>query len=399
MRILTVLAAFLLVVGAAGCRSARTANGSADTTMVLATVGDVEITMQTLRDELQMIPPYQRAAFETPEGQRTLLDHLIERELLLQAAQDAGLEDDSFVVAQVELAMQQVEYTRQRALIQSYYEKMVVDAVTVPDSEVAAYYEEHSGDIYYQPAQVKASMILCEDPAKMEEVRAELDSGAGFDSTAARLSDHAPTRGLGGDLGWIAESSPLPYLGSQEEISQALFQAPVGGVVGPFETEIGSVILEVTDRTEAGPKPFEEVRESIVNMLKPGLVNTHFRDVVIPGLREQYGVTVNEDAFLPGPEVPPDSLMQLAQSVMETAPERAIRYFQLYLERFPDDPKAYQAMFLIGFTYSEYLHDYDSARETFGAMVQRFPDSELTDDAQWMIENMETPIDSLIPTE
>jgi len=30
-------------------------------------------------------------------------------------------------------------------------------------------------------------------------------------------------------------------------------------------------------------------------------------------------------------------------------------------------------------------------------MIERFPDSELTDDAIWMLENMNTPIDSLIP--
>jgi hypothetical protein len=29
--------------------------------------------------------------------------------------------------------------------------------------------------------------------------------------------------------------------------------------------------------------------------------------------------------------------------------------------------------------------------------VTRFPDTELTDDAQWMIDNMDRPLDSLIP--
>jgi TolA-binding protein len=102
---------------------------------------------------------------------------------------------------------------------------------------------------------------------------------------------------------------------------------------------------------------------------------------------------------MPGPDVPADSLMRLAQGMMESDPERAVSYFQLFLQRFPEDSTAYQAQFLIGFTYSEYLHDYDSARDAFDVMIQRFPGSELTDDAEWMLQNMETPIDSLIPAE
>jgi peptidyl-prolyl cis-trans isomerase C len=159
MRALSVLSA-LLIAAATGCGTPGVSSDASDSTVVLATVGDVQITMETLKRELDLIPPYQRASFETPEGQRILLDHLVERELLLQAAEEAGLESDSFVVAQVELAMQQVEITRQRALIQAYYENEVVNSVTVPDSEIVAYYNEHTGDIYFRSAQVRASMIL-----------------------------------------------------------------------------------------------------------------------------------------------------------------------------------------------------------------------------------------------
>jgi parvulin-like peptidyl-prolyl isomerase len=392
-----VLCAAAVTLALAGCGTSQTSPGSSDSVVVLATVGDVEITNVTIRNELELIPPYQRASFETPEGQRTLLDHLIERELLIQAAEDAGLESDSTVQAQVQQAMLQVEYARQRALITVFYEENVVSAVTVPDSAVQAYYDQHTGDIYFQPSQVKASMILTATSDNMGEVSAALAAGAPFDSTAMSMSEHSATAAQGGDLGWITVDSPLPYLGTQAEISTALFAAGTGSLVGPFETDLGFVLFEVADRAEAGPRPFEEVRESIVNILKPAQVNDYFRNTVIPDLREQYGVSINEDAFLPGIDVPADSLMELAQGMMETSPDRAIRYFQLYLERFPNDPKAYQAQFLIGFTYSEYMHDMDAAREAFANMVTRFPDTELTDDAQWMIDNMDRPLDSLIP--
>ncbi len=156
-----VLFASVLMIAVVGCGTQESAGGGeADTSMVYATVGDVNITENMINDELNMIPPYQRSSFESPEGKRLLLNHLIERELLLQDAEKLGLESDSFVVAQVELAMQQVQTTKERALIQTYYQQNVVDQVTVPEEDIQSYYEEHADDIYHQEAQVQVSHIL-----------------------------------------------------------------------------------------------------------------------------------------------------------------------------------------------------------------------------------------------
>ncbi|MBN1433571.1 peptidyl-prolyl cis-trans isomerase [Candidatus Fermentibacterales bacterium] len=366
---------------------------------ILAVVGDVEITTETIRQELELIPPYQRASFETLEGRRVLLDHLIERELLLQAATDAGLESDSFVVAQVERAMEQVETTRKRALIQAFYEREVVDRVEIPEEEILAYYNDHVDDIYHQDRQYKVAHILLEDEATANEVLSELERGVGFDSLARARSTHVATANMGGELGWVTLGAPVPYLGDRPELARAIFAASAGDLVGPLQSDMGFHVFRIEETIEEGEKPLDEVRESIINILKPGRVNSFYRDSIIPSLWEQYGVDVNEEAFLPDSTVSADSLLGAAQSLMENSPERAIRHFELYLERFPESDKAYQAQFLIGFTCSEYLQDYERAREAFQLVIDRYPDSELTDDAQWMIENMQRPIEEILPVE
>jgi len=383
---------------AGGCGSQGTLNDSAgrDTSRVLATVGELNITDQMVDSELEKIPPYQRTAFETPQGRRMLVDHMIEQELLLTAARELGLEEDSFVVAQVDLAMQQVEDARNWALIQVYYQQQVVEAVAVPEEDIVAYYEEHAGDIYYQEEQVQASQIMVDSAADTAAVRAALEGGSTFADAAAALSTHIPTASSGGDMGWITASSPIPYLGNQPEISAALFAAEPGVVLGPFQTEIGWHFFTVTNRQEAGSRPLEEVRESIENILKPALVNSYLTDQLMPDLMVEYGVTVNEEAFLPGEDMPPDSLLQAAQNMMETNPEGAIQYFQLFLDRFPDHVRAHQAQFLIGFTYSEQLGDYENARSAFQRVISDYPESDFCDDAAWMIENMGVPPEEMV---
>jgi peptidyl-prolyl cis-trans isomerase C len=399
--VLLLVTAILLLTAACGSKQASPADrgaGSAEGE-VLASVGDTVITRQTIREELEKIPPYQRANFETPEGQRVLLDHLVERQLLLQAAIDAGLEEDSFVVAQVEEAMRQLEAARQRALIQTYYEKVVVDSVDVPEDTILAYYEEHSDDIYHQEAQVKVAHVLTDTEDEAQQVLDAVSGGMEFEAAAESLSTHSPTASAGGEVGWVRAGAPIPYLGSQPELSRTLFETGEGELVGPVETDLGWHVFTVLESREEGTRPLEEVREQIVGALRPGMVNAYFNEEVIPGLRERYAVSINDDAFLPDETVSADSLMTMAQELMERSPEQAVRYFELFLERYPEDERAYQAQFLVGFTYSEYMQDYDAAEEAFQAVLDSYPDSDMADDAEFMLENMQTPADQLIPEE
>ncbi|MEN8209062.1 MAG: peptidyl-prolyl cis-trans isomerase [Candidatus Fermentibacteria bacterium] len=387
----------IILIAALACGTQETVNRATedDTSRVLATIGEIEITENILDEELNMIPPYQRSSFETPEGKRLLLNHIIERELLLLEARNIGLERDSFVIEQVELAMQQVDEARDRALLQTYYQQEVVDAVVIPEEDIQAYYNEHLDDIYYQEPQVKVSHILVSSLEDAADVMTVLESGETFESAAAEFSEHSPTSTSGGDIGWVTINSPLPYLGEQTIISEALFIAEVTDIIGPFETTMGHHYFTVTDKRDEGARPLEEVRESIENTLKPTMVNSYFQATIIPRLTEDYGVTINEDAFLPDDSIEPDSLFQSAQNLMESNPESAVEYYSLFIQRFPDHHNAHQAQFLIGFTLSEYMGNYERAAGAFQKLIDNYPESDFVDDAEWMIENMGTPPESL----
>jgi len=396
MKLFGILAGtMILVMIACGTQESVNNGGDADTSRVLATIGDIEITEVMINDELNMIPPYQRASFETTEGKRLLLNHIIERELLLIEAENIGLEEDSFVVAQVELAMQQVETARDRALLQTYYQQNVVDAVIIPEEDILAYYNDHLDDIYYQEPQVKISQVIVASEDDAALVREALDAGEPFESVVETFSIHEPTRASGGDLGWVTSNSPMPYIGVQDEISEALFESEVNDIIGPFSTTLGYHYFKITDKMDEGTRPLEEVRESIENTLKPALVNTYFQESLIPELWEKHGVTIDEDAFLPDENMDPDSLFQAAQNLMESNPETAVEYYRLFVQRFPDHENAHQAQFLMGFTLSEYLGNYDRAVSAFQQLIDNYPESDFVDDAQWMIENMGTPPESL----
>ena len=364
---------------------------------ILATIGEYSITRVDIETAIEAIPYYQREAYDTVEGRQILLGSLIEQKILELAADGLGMEQDSFVVAQVEMAMEQAQMTRNSALIQEYYNRFVVAAAPVSEEAIQDYYSAHVNDIYHQNAQTRFSVVATNRGEQQELVQSLLDQGAPFDSVASTHSIHEPTAAMNGDLGWVTSDSPLPYMGGRPEFADELFAAPVGTVLGPWPTEIGITWFKVSDSVEEGARPLAEVRASIEAALKPGIVNNYLRNTVFPALMEEYEVEINEEAFLPALSIGPDSLMTLAQETMGTDPETAVRYFTLFVERYPDNPRCDQAVFLKGFTLSEKLGNYDAARVAFREVTASYPESDLVDDAEWMIENMDKPIDMFIP--
>jgi len=365
---------------------------------VYAVISGDPITEDDIQIELDAIPPYQRATYETPEGKRLIVDSMVERDLIRREALEDGLDSDSSVTEQVLQAERQLEETMKGALIQAYYENYVVEAAPIPEDRIVAYYDDHTGDIYRQDPQVRVSVIVTDTQEDINSAVASLEEMS-FEEAVAAYSTHIPSASVQGDLGWVPVNAPLPYITGDLEFAAELYTAEPGTTFGPVRTNLGFTLFRVTDRLQEGVKPFEEVRESIEASLRPSIVNEYLYNTVFPELRERYQVEINEAAFLPSESIGADSLMTLAQQTMATDPETAVSYFRLFISRYPDNERCDQAQFLIGFTFSEQLRDYDAAREAFGVLVEEYPESELADDAQWMIENMEIPIEQFIPAD
>jgi len=72
----------------------------------------------------------------------------------------------------------------------------------------------------------------------------------------------------------------------------------------------------------------------------------------------------------------------------EENPEFAIKLYDEILDFFPESPNREKAFFLKGFVYSEQLKDYTKAKEIYEKFIKDYPESELKDDAEFMLENL-----------
>lgn len=103
---------------------------------------------------------------------------------------------------------------------------------------------------------VRTSETVSEAQAEetIRELYQKIQDGADFGALAREYSDDPVSGSDGGNLGWVSPGQMVP------EFEQAMMEAEVGEVKGPFRSQFGWHILEVQDRRQQDISG--EVRES-----------------------------------------------------------------------------------------------------------------------------------------
>lgn len=164
------------------------------------------------------------------------------------------------------------EITKKDLVITNFIETKIAPKVVVTDEEAKKFYDDNKAGLSEEP-QVKASHILIgvesaatagqkEDARKKaESILKELKAGRDF-AEAAKAYSTCPSKEQGGDLGFFGKGQMVPAF------EQAAFSMKPGDVSEIVETQFGYHIIKVTDKKDAEPPKFEELKEKIVSYLK-----------------------------------------------------------------------------------------------------------------------------------
>ena len=233
---------------------------------VVARVGEREITVGDVTEQINRLSPYIRRRWAAPEKRKEFLQKLIRVELLSQEAERLGLGDDP----EVQRTVKQVMI---RLMVKNDLEKDVLPS-TVPEEELKAEYEKDH-DKYHRPAQVRASQIVVktEEEAKklIVEAQANSEDRKFFRDKAKKISIDEATKERGGDLGYFSK----PGEGGEDEpevareVATAVWTLEkVGDVYGePIKTDAGYHVVKLTNKKPEMNRSFESVKRLIENRL------------------------------------------------------------------------------------------------------------------------------------
>lgn len=265
----------------------------------VAKVGATVITRKELDRAFTVLVAQNRIqAGSTPEAvkeaQKAALDQLIYADLLYQQGMIAPPAD---LDKQIEFKMSQnkakfgspaefeaalkesgvtekelAEISRKDIVISSYIETKIVPTITVTDEEIKKFYDDNKSGLAEEP-QVKASHILIGVDAsatpeakakakeKAEAVLKEIKGGKDF-AAAAKADSTCPSKDQGGDLGFFGKGQMVPAF------EQAAFSLKPGEISDVVETQFGYHIIKVTEKKDAEPPKFDELKEKITVFLK-----------------------------------------------------------------------------------------------------------------------------------
>ena len=266
----------------------------------IARVNDTVLLRQDLDREMKLVSlklarqgrPVDAEQLKRYEGE--IRDTLINRTLLLQQAQSAGIDVKDTAVAKAldefkaafndekayQNALTEMGFSeemlksqiKQGLSIKTLIDKEVLQKISVSDQQVRAFYDDNP-NLFRKPEQVKASHILVQVPENADEakqakalatiqaLKVRIDNGEDFATLAMENSD-GPSKAKGGDLGFFSREQMVP------PFSEAAFALQPGQTSDVVQTRFGYHLIRVTERQAEQTMAFNEVKEAISARLR-----------------------------------------------------------------------------------------------------------------------------------
>jgi len=215
--------------------------------------------------EFLMQQQRQRGAPDNEQTRRMLREELVNRQVVLQEAQRAGMGKSAEVQTQLEIA-------RQEILVGAYLRDWVRKH-PVSDADVEREYERaksQSGDKEY-----RARHILVETEDQAKALIADLKKGASFADLATKNSKDTGSKERGGDLDWNVPGA------FDKQFSDAMVKLDKGKYTeAPVQTRFGFHVIQLDDVRQTRFPAMAEVKPRIQQQLTQNKV-----DELIRGLR------------------------------------------------------------------------------------------------------------------
>jgi peptidyl-prolyl cis-trans isomerase C len=267
---------------------------------VLAKNRWMELTRADYDAVLQRVPPKLRYEFATsPRRVQTVLNSLLVTKTLAAQAKLHGTRPGP-IDTQATEGLQE-----DRALASAELKRIEADAAAAFDKNKAAFeakakeiYELNRKD-YMTPEEVRLSDIAIlvkgrgDEAAKQRaaEARAKITRGEDFAAVAREYSDDPTSRDKGGALPFVTAKGMAPALAKSVFAMKA-----IGEVSEPIRAPSAYHVVRLEERRAPKQKPFEEVREEIMQAQRQRYVAEQ-RDLRIQAVHQDPALELNQPAI------------------------------------------------------------------------------------------------------
>jgi parvulin-like peptidyl-prolyl isomerase len=236
----------------------------------LARVGTDYITPAMFIDEMHRRGGKTPGQYQDAVQKRALLDDMVLRRAIVQAAEADALPDDPAVRAQLDQVL--VNQYLRRTL------RPLQEAVTVAEADVRAHYDAHAAD-YIVPARRRVAMVqilvpkgagedvwanaMARGAEALAKARQQGSAVPHFGAVAREYSQDQASRYRGGMIGWISEGQRDRYRYDPVVLDAALAAKQAGDFSEVLRGQDGVYLVRVVDIEAQRERQFEQLATGI----------------------------------------------------------------------------------------------------------------------------------------
>lgn len=245
------------------------ASAQARTGVLAESPQGVSIVLSDVEADARRLPDVtRRAALSREPNVKEQATALLVRRVMAAQAKAQQFDKDPVLAAEVQIAVD-------RVLADAVLKD--IDRKSRPsDTELLRYARtlyDAEPERFNVPAQTRARHILIprslpDAGAKAEDIRKQLLNGGNFEQLAQQHSTDYGSAAKGGDLGFFSKGAMVP------EFEAAVDALKMPGDLSPVvSTQFGLHIIRLEARRAAQKRPFDELRDTLVNQAANSLAN------------------------------------------------------------------------------------------------------------------------------
>ena len=324
---------------------------------------------------------------------RNVRDRILNREIESRLLSIAALEANTLEIHRNRFEVQQVKLA---AILNSFYRTEILGRVEVTDEELLEFYEANTHRYTIPAARNIRQFIAADERAARRyhrSIQRMLRRGR-EDNIIALVRQESLNSTGDGVLSNVYRNRIIPGIGVDDVYNEKVFTTEIGVLSSIFRNRNNEVVFfyvmnEVPERV----RPLAEVENSMINIITRQKANELFEQT-LDILIAEYNVITHFDRIVT--MITPEELFTLAEEAQRRMSyTEAISFFDLVLTNFTGTEHAYRAMFMKAFVTSEEIRNRDRAIELFEEFLEKFPEGDLNESAEFMLEALksDTPIE------
>ncbi len=244
------------LVGLSACNAQEASKGpSKPEVKAVAVVNGVSIPQSTV--DLMMQERTSQGQPDTPDLRKAVINDLVSREVVAQAAVQKGIDKTPEVATQIALSKQAILI---RAYLQDY-----MKAHPITDEMIKAEYDKIKSQMGDKEYEVRH--ILVANEAEAKDIIAQLKKGADFAKLAEQKSLDTGSKEKGGDLGWITPNTTVkPFAEAMVKLKKGAYTQT------PVQSKFGWHVIKLDDERALQAPSLHEVSNQLRQRIQQELV-------------------------------------------------------------------------------------------------------------------------------